>query len=154
MAGWREVAAKALAAQAGEAGTDTSPAPVIDRYGLDADLYRNLSRLSSLPPPAKIEKADNWREVVQDAQRLARDGWAASALALGWTVGDLFGVGARDSWDFEGLAVWLAGRSVTLLDERLCVAGDGINRGVFVRNGPQHGVQPSVVPVMLWEFGR
>lgn len=154
-ADWREAAAKALAAQAG--GSDgglPAPTPPIALYGLESGLYREISRLGSLSLPSRIQNAENWREVVRDAQRLARDGWASSALALGWTVADLYGVSSRDSWDFEGLAVWLAGRPVVMLDERVCIAGGGINRGLFQRGGPQHGTQPTIVPVMLWEFGR
>jgi hypothetical protein len=155
VADWREAAAKALAAQAGGSdGGSLVPTTPIALYGLESDLYRDISRLGSLPLPNRLQNADNWREVVKDAQRLAREGWASSALALGWTVADLYGIGAQDSWDFEGLAVWLAGRPVVMLDERVCVAGEGASRGVFVRGGPQHGTQPTVVPVMLWEFGR
>ncbi|MDY7525854.1 hypothetical protein [Sphingomonas sp. 10B4] len=147
MAGWREVAAKALAA-GGEA------APVRDLYGLDVELYRNLSRLASLSPPAKIENAENWRRVVRDAQRLAREGWTATALSLGWTVADLYGVGARDDWDFQGLAIWVQGRKIVALDDRVCLAGDERPLDVFEKGGPRHGRMPVVTPVMLWDFGR
>lgn len=72
---------------------------------------------------------------------------------MGWTVTDMYGIGEHDSWDFEGLAVWFAGRPVVMLDARVCVAGGGCNRGVFQPGGPQHGTQPTVVPVMLWSLG-
>ncbi|WP_426262992.1 hypothetical protein [Sphingomonas sp. PWP1-2] len=147
MGNWREVAARALAEQ-GEA------APAVDRYGLEADLHRNLSRLANLSPPAKLSADSNWREVVQDALRIAREGWAATALSLGWTVADLYGVGERDSWDFEGLAAWLRGRRIVALDERICLAGEVRPWDIFERGGPCRGRMPVVVPVMLWDFGR
>lgn len=147
MASWRDVAAAVLA-------EEPSAGPVIDRYGLSPDLYASLARLAKLPPPPKLSQDSNWPEVVSDALRIAREGWAAVALSLGWTVADLFGVGQRDSWDFEGLATWLRGRQIVALDERICLAGDAKPLAIFERGGPRHGRMPVVVPVMIWEFGR
>ena len=108
-----------------------------------------------MPPPRKLEKAGNWRGVITDALTIAREGWVAQAIALGWNAGDLFGVGPRDDWDFQGLAVWLGGSSIVLLDERKAVAIDGNGeRRYFVRGGMRHGTHPSIEPVMLWDFGR
>lgn len=145
---WREMAAQTLP-------DATEPAAPAD-YGLDAELVANLRRLRLMLPPAKIERAENWRAVVADALTIAREGWAATALALGWTASDLFGVGPVDSWDFEGLAVWLRGRRIVLLDDRRAVVeGDGGDyRSTFIRGGMQHGTHPTIEPVMLWEFGR
>ena len=144
---WREVAAAVL--------EQPTPDPVpVDRYGLDPDLYGYLERLKKLPPPAKVEKPANWRAVVEDALRLARDGWAAKALALGWSVTDLYGVEPVDSYEFEGLAVWLAGRSIGMIDDRYAVVVEGNRRDVFVRGGPGHGTRPTVTPVLLWVWGR
>lgn len=148
MSSWRDVAAKVL---------DQPPAPPaapVGRYGLDPELCDHLARLPGMPPPRKVEKAANWAAVVGDALRLAREGWASKALALGWSVHDLFGVGPRDSWEFEGLAVWLAGREVVLLDEQRAIAGAGRDRSIFVRSGMGHGTHPVVAPVLLWDFGR
>lgn len=134
------------------------PAPPVtfDTFGLDAGLAASLRRLEHLPPPRKLEDASGWPGVVADALALARDGWAAKALALGWNAGDLFGVGPRDDWDFQGLAVWLDGRQILMLDEKhAIVAGNPADyRSAFIRGGMRHGTHPTITPVMLWEFGR
>ncbi|MDQ0840217.1 hypothetical protein [Sphingomonas faeni] len=151
MGSWRDVAAAVLA----EEGEGRSlPAP--ENYGLPDDLATALRRLELMPPPRKLERPDNWRGVVIDALTLARERWAVKALALGWTAGDLFGVGARTDWDFQGLAVWLDGRRIIMLDNKQAiVAGNqGDYRTAFVRGGMRHGSHPTVEPVMLWEFGR
>ena len=49
-----------------------------------------LRRLNVMRPP-RLLKPDAWPVAVSDALRLARDGWAAKALALGWHELDLFG---------------------------------------------------------------
>jgi len=77
-------------------------------------LARAVSRLPARRP--NVEGTDAaWREIVADARRLVAEGWITTALALGWTAHDLFGV--LD--DREGLAVWLRGRAIILID------GDG-----------------------------
>jgi hypothetical protein len=151
MPNWKTVAAEVM-------GEVVAPAPLSkpENFGLPDDLTAALRRLETLPPPRKIERAANWRGVVADAMTLARDRWAAKAMALGWTAGDLFGVGARDDWDFQGLAVWLDGRRVVMLDHRQAIAAgdppDG--RSAFMRGGMRHGMHPTVARVMLWDFGR
>lgn len=147
MASWRAVAADVL-------GQGDPPKLPVDRYGLEPELYRHLAQLNALPPPPKIQGADNWRAVVEDALRLAREGWAAKALALGWSWLDLYGVGPVDSYQFEGLAVWLAGREIVLLDARSAIAADGGRRTLFTRGILGRGRSTTVTPVLLWHFGR
>lgn len=151
MGSWRDVAAAVAQRQQPEANS-----VAVENFGLPDDLAAALRRLETLPPPRKVERAANWRGVVADAMTIARDRWAAKAMALGWTAGDLFGIGPRDDWDFQGLAVWLEGRRIVLLDDKQAiVAGDpGDYRSAFVRGGMRHGTHPTIVPVMLWEFGR
>lgn len=151
MASWREAAAAAM----GE-GVDLAAPPAVENFGLPDDLAAALRRLEMMPAPRKLQQPSKWRAVVADAVVLARDRWAAKAMALGWTVGDLFGVGPRTDWDFQGLAVWLDGRRIIMLDEKQAiVAGDSGNcRSAFVRGGMRHGTHPIVAPVMLWELGR
>ncbi|WP_132740628.1 hypothetical protein [Sphingomonas sp. PP-F2F-A104-K0414] len=151
MMGWREVAATVMAE-----GVAPSPCPTVENFGLPDYLANALRRLERLSPPRKLERAANWQGVVADAMTIARDRWAAKALALGWTAGDLFGVGPLDDWDFQGLAVWLDGRRIVLLDDKRAIAADasGAARSSFERGGPRHGTQPTIEPVMLWEFGR
>jgi hypothetical protein len=122
-------------------------------YGLPPDLVAHLRLLAGLPAP-RLEEPAQWRVAVRDALEIARRGWATSALALGWTSLDLFGVGQRDSWDYSGLAVWLNGRTIVALDARLAVAVDGDTRECFLRGGFGHGKDAAEPPVHLWEFGR
>lgn len=148
MGSWRDVAA---------AAQQQTPqrAPTIENFGLPDNLAAALRRLETLPPPRKIENAEVWRRVVADALRIARDRWAAKALAMGWTAGDIFGVGPRDDWDFQGLAAWLDGMRIVMLDDTQAISTNdaGKNR-YFIRGGMRHGTHPTVVPVMLWDFGR
>ncbi|MEG8026372.1 hypothetical protein QP162_22000 [Sphingomonas aurantiaca] len=147
MTSWREMATRALAMDADE----RPPA----EYGLSPELTADLRRLQALLPPAKIANAAHWRPVVTDALRVAREGWAAKAIGLGWSVHDLFGVGPRDDWEFSGLAVWLAGRSLVSLNADYALAGgDDTLCSTFIRGGMGHGTHPNIAPVLLWEFGR
>jgi hypothetical protein len=150
MGSWRDAAA----ALQGEAAPVAAPS--LENFGLPDDLATALRRLERMPPPRKLQRPQNWGGVVADAMTLARDRWAAKAIALGWTAGDLFGVGARDDWDFQGLAVWLDGRRIVMLDDKqaIVVGNLGDYRTAFVRGGMRHGTHPTVQPVMLWEFGR
>lgn len=151
MGSWRDVAAAVAQRQQPEVNSVAA-----ENFGLPDDLAAALRRLETLPPPRKLERAANWRGVVADAMTIARDRWAAKAMALGWTAGDLFGIGQRDDWDFQGLAVWLDGRRIVMLDERQAIAaGNPLDdRSAFIRGGMRHGTQPTVAPVMLWDFGR
>ena len=151
MGSWRDVAAAVSQRQ--------QPAPesvAVESFGLPDDVAAALHRLETMPPPRTMERTSNWRGVVADALTLARDRWAAKAMTLGWTAGDLFGIGPRDDWDFQGLAVWLEGRRIIMLnDQRAIVAGNPADcRSTFIRGGMRHGSHPTVSPVMLWDFGR
>lgn len=147
MSRWRELAA--------EARNNERPAPAHEPdYGLPPGLVADLRNLAGLPPPLKLENPGQWRVVVQDALGLARTGWAASALALGWSPIDLFGVGIAESWDFAGLAVWLDGRTIIALDARIAVAAGPDGRETFYRGGQGHGSDAKGPVVLLWQFGR
>jgi len=151
MGNWRTVASKVM-----RDGGEAAPLVALENYGLPDDLAAALRRLVSMPPPRKLERPGNWRGVVADAMTLARDRWACKAMALGWTAADLFGVGSRGDWDFQGLAVWLDGRRIVMLDDRQVIVAASADRirCAFVRGGMGHGAQPAVPPVMLWDFGR
>jgi len=150
MGSWREAAAAAM----GE-GTELALSHAVENFGLPDDLAASLRRLEMMPAPRKLDKPANWRGVVADAMTLARDRWAAKAMALGWTAGDLFGIGLRDDWDFQGLAVWLDGRQIVMLDEKQAIvaAASKDRRFAFTRGGMRHGTHPVGSSVMLWEFG-
>lgn len=149
--GWRDVAATVMAE-----GAKSSHVSQIENFGLPDDLAEALRRLETLPPPRKLERAANWQGVVADAMTIARDRWAAKAMALGWTAGDLFGIGPGNDWDFQGLAVWLDGRRIVMLDEKRAIAAgiSGGARSSFERGGKRHGTHPMSEALMLWDFGR
>lgn len=149
--GWRDVAASVMAE-----GDKPAANLQAENFGLPDGLANALWRLERMPPPSRLVQHMNWRGVVADAMTLARDRWAAKALALGWNAGDLFGIGPRDDWDFQGLALWLDGRRVVLLDDQRAIVADasGGLRSAFDRGGMRHGTHPTITPVMLWDFGR
>lgn len=141
MPNWREMAAAVLEQPA-------APPPAADSFGLDAGLAADLRRLDTMPPPRVVGRGA-WRPIVDDAMRIARDGWAASALALGWSEADLFGIGPQDDLEFAGLAVWLHGRTIVVVDEARAIVADGDRRAAYNRRKAI-----GCDPVMLWQFGR
>ncbi len=150
MGSWRDVAAAVAQRQQQPAPS----APAIERFGLPDNLTASLRALEYMPAHSGLQTPEHWRSIVRDALAIAREGWATKALALGWSAEDLFGIGPRDDWDFAGLAVWLRGRAIALLDEDRAVVSVGNQRSTFIRGGMGHGTHPTVTPVMLWEFGR
>lgn len=149
MGNWREVAAAVAQRQ-----QPVPSAPPVERFGLPDSLAASLRALEYMPAPRKLENSEHWRAIVRDALVIAREGWAAKAIALGWSAGDLFGIGPRGDWDFAGLAVWLRGRTLVMLDRDRAIVAVGERHAAFTRGGMGHGTHPTVTPVMLWEFGR
>ena len=147
MANWRDLAAQRV-------GPEQLALAELPLPGIDTALAGNLRELEHLRPPRGIERS-SWTSVVRDALALARGGWAATALTLGWSELDLFGIGPAGSSDFSGLAVWLRGRQLILLNSELAIVRDGTARACFNRGGWGHGRDmglPAAVP--LWRFGR
>ena len=108
-----------------------------------------LQRLRSMPAPRGVSPAV-WAEVVADALSLARDGWAAKAIALGWSPLDLFGVVPDSLGDpaDDGLAVWLGGRRlIALCGTYAVVKDDGGGRSYFNRRQAEGAV-------LLWRLGK
>jgi hypothetical protein len=143
---WREVAARVVAEEGG-APIHSEPEPCLPRAIVDG-----LAALAAMSPPRRLKGAEAWLDAKADAARLAAGGWAANALALGWHPLELFGVGAKGSGDFEGLAVWLTRRRPILLDERRAVALGSGRHFVFSRRTFDLSAAGGVV--FLWEFGR
>lgn len=117
-------------------------------------IERGLFRLRR-GPWAKVTDTAAWWITVGDALRLHNDGWTAKALALGWGVADLFGIGRQGSDQFAGLAAWLDGRRIAILD-----AG-GANAGPWCRGfmGPPASRyrRPAELygdAIMLWDWGQ
>jgi hypothetical protein len=120
----------------GTIGTNgTASLPPAIRMGL------NSLRLNR---PPRITNPEVWSVIVADAAGIASEGWARMALALGWHPLDLFGCSADG--DFEGLAVWLAGRRLVLIDEQSAIVAEGGRRSVFNRREHDGAVH-------LWELG-
>lgn len=121
-------------------------------YGLSEGLAQDLRRLDAMPAPRVVGRGA-WRPIVDDALRIAREGWAASvlalALALGWSEADLFGIGPLDDVEFAGLAVWLRGRSIVMVDEARAIVAEGERRAAYHRRR-----SIGCEPVILWRFGR
>ena len=106
-----------------------------------------LATLKSMAAP-RLQRPGQWPLVVSDALGLARDGWAAKALALGWTPLDLFGAvtdAAGDPYS-DGLAVWLAGRKLVAMTATCATVVDGADR-YFYNRREQVGAR------LLWELG-
>ena len=113
---------------------------------LARELADGVERLSRMPPP-RLLNPSAWPVVVADAHRLLDEGWAAKALALGWSAFDLFGAVTDKDGDpsGDGLAVWLGGRRIALLSARTCTVKDGANRRAeFTRRDTPRRV-------LLWE---
>jgi hypothetical protein len=125
----------------------TAAPPEPDTFGLDAGLAADLRRLDAMPVPRVVGRGA-WRPIVDDALRIAGDGWAASALALGWSEADLFGIGPRDDLEFAGLAVWLRGRTILVVDETRAIVADGDRRAAYNRRNLRE-----LRSVMLWQLG-
>jgi len=103
-------------------------------------------KMRTMRPPRRLINPDNWAGVVADAETLLMHGWAGQALRFGWNPLEIFGV----SDDYDGLAVWLNGHHLVLLDDRGAIALDhpgGRNRYWFHRRDPAGAV-------MLWEWAR
>lgn len=119
--------------------SDNSPANVPNvpnvPYSLPATIRAGLVSLQAMAAP-RITRPEIWPGVVADALRLSSEGWAAQAMGLGWSPLDLWGCSpvTRGNPDHDGLAVWLDGRRILLLDERTCIVNAGTGaRAVFTR---------------------
>ena len=122
-----------------------------DRTGrvgeLSVDLAAGLQRLRSMSIP-RVVRPDVWSRVVRDAFELVDAGWAAKALALGWSPLDLFGAVTDADGDplSDGLSVWLAGRKLLAVEATLAVVRDGGGH-FFYHRREQVGAK------LLWELG-
>ncbi|MEO5349857.1 MAG: hypothetical protein H7836_09440 [Magnetococcus sp. YQC-3] len=77
-----------------------------------------LTRLQNMRPPPDIDLR-RWRAIQQAAVTFERDGWAAKAFELGWSVGEVFGVHAGaplKRFDHMGLLVLLASPDTHLVE--------------------------------------
>ncbi len=156
MGKWLDLAAQ-LEAEAGsgdnrdDRDNSTANVPNVPNVpqSLPAAIRAGLATLQTMAAP-RITRPETWPGVVADAVRLASDGWAAQTIALGWTPLDLFGAITDPEGDpaADGLAVWLDGRRILLLDERTCIVAAGAGaRAVFTRREPAGAV-------LLWDISK
>jgi hypothetical protein len=138
VANWREVADKVMAEE-GVAVPSPSHIPDVLRSGI-----QSMQRASK-----RVRDQVAWRQVAGDARLLLDQGWVARALSLGWHATDLFGVSPDGGGDFEGLAVWLRGDRIVLMDERTAISARGETRRVFNRRLPTPGAT-----IFIWDLGR
>lgn len=128
--------------------TVSSPRARNSETSLPADVVEGLAKLRSGWQPGKVSAAE-WLAVVADARRLAADGWASSALALGWSAHDVFGIGPTGSDQWLSLAVWLDGRDVTMMDDHRAFTSEG---PVFYVERWGRPITPTPQPIFLWEL--
>ena len=95
---------------------------------IPAEIAMGLNRLRGMRAP-RIKRPEVWPEIVADALRISSEGWAVAALRLGWSPLELWGW----SPDREGLAVWLAGRRLVIVDDAMAIVRVGNMRCVFNR---------------------
>ncbi|WP_395000408.1 hypothetical protein [Sphingomonas sp.] len=91
-----------------------------------------------------------WPIAVRDSVKLGADGWAAKAIALGWSDLDLFGVVAAREGDpdADGLAVKLAGRRLLALCASFATIDSVAGGRVYLHRGNNDGAR------LLWTQGR
>lgn len=130
--------------------TVSSPRARNSETRLPADVTDGIARLRSGWQPRKVDVTE-WRAVVEDVRRLVDDGWAANALALGWSPHDVFGIGPGGSNEWLSLAVWLSGRTVTMLDDHRAFTEEG---AVYYLERWGRPNTVFVEPIFLWEMGR
>ena len=116
---------------------------------LPAACADGLRRLRSMPTP-RLVRLDFWPMVVADALRIASEGWATKALALGWSTLDLFGAvfDPDGGPDADGLAVKLAGRRVMAMSANFATIADHDGGRSFHYRGNNEGA------VLHWEAGH
>lgn len=117
--------------------------------GLPSHVRDGLIELGNAPAPPLLSP-ELWPIVVDDARRLASEGWALNAIKLGWSALDLFGAVTDKHGDPEadGLAVKLSGRPLLALCTSFATVSDGPGARSFIYRGNNDGA------VLLWEFGQ
>lgn len=116
-----------------------------DSWGLPSGIRDGLARLCLVPPRKDLMPQPLWAALVCDTVLFAKRGWAAKAMALGWSDLELFGI-APKGW--QGLTSRLIGREVLGLDARKVA----VKEGRRVAHLPRETLAPGAVPI--WEAGK
>jgi hypothetical protein len=116
---------------------------------LEPSLVQGLAILALAAAP-RLRRPEVWPQVVDDARRLAADGWAAQALRLGWMPLHLFGAMPDREGDpaCDGLAVKLSGRRVLAICSSFATVEDDNGGRSYLHRGTPSGAR------LLWELGR
>lgn len=116
---------------------------------LPASVAMGLRSLARMGAPRSVDP-QAWAESVKDAQWLGTSGWAARALALGWTTWDVWGAGSPvdGNPDEDGLAVRLRGRKLLAISADVAIAADPHGGRSYLYRGVAEGSR------LLWEIGR
>lgn len=116
---------------------------------LAPELVAGLDRLRMMEPP-RITRPALWPEIVFDAVRLSRDGWAERALAVGWEPLQLWGCSPAigGDIDLEGLAVRLCGRKIIRIEKDFCEVKEGESWIAFLKPFATDGA------IYLWDLAR
>jgi len=159
MGKWMDLAIQLEREVAGEVGLDNSDnsdvstpnvaivANVHASPSLSPDIVAGLDKLRTMRCP-RIQRPDLWDEISADALRIATEGWATQAIALGWESLQVFGYQPSDDPDDFSLAVELAGRSIVAVDESRFYLRRGDVRSFFDRRA-----RP-LLARYLWDFDQ
>lgn len=149
-------------ANACDSPADVAKVAKLAEVGPDLAALSQLSQLSQLAPlPIHIRdglatlgrmkaprdlNSTRWPIAVTDAVRLGGDGWAAKALALGWSDLVLFGVVAAHDGDpnADGLAVKLSGRRLLAICGTFATIDPGAGGRLYLYRGNNDGAR------LLW----
>lgn len=112
-------------------------------------IARGLAELPTMACPHDLNSV-RWPIAVADAVNLGAEGWAAKAIALGWSDLDLFGVVAARDGDpvADGLAVKLAGRRLLAICGTFATVDPGAGGRLYLHRGHNDGAR------LLWSRGR
>jgi len=146
MGKWLDLAASLEGQGEAEAEPIGANVPIVTATDAHAQVRVGLSLLRDAPMP-RTANPTVWRESVEDALRLGREGWAFQALDLGWQPIDLFGVEPVGSDDDcrNGLAVWLERRRLVLIDADSAIVRLPNGHAYFHRKRDRSGA------VLLWD---
>ncbi len=116
---------------------------------LPVSIVTGVRLLQKMPAP-RLLRPDAWPVAVADAAMVATDGWAVKALALGWSIADLYGAVTERAGDpsGDGLVVWLAGRKLLAIGETAATAETVTGFAFYHRRHQPPGAR------LLWEAGR
>jgi len=138
----------------GSASAESAPRPMSHirfagdgRSQLPTDINAGLEKLRAMRCPC-IRRPELWDEMKADALRIATEGWATQAIALGWELLQIFGYQPSDDPDDFSLAVELAGRSIVAVDESRFYLRQGDVRSFFGRR------ERPLLKRYLWDFDQ